>query len=246
MPGKIVCRLMLLLFICGLLPSLEAQGVAATIRNTLDQEKINRAIQLHIEKNMPWPVGSMRFEVLSRLPEIVMPPTGSVTWRVDTKGNDDYLGECYFVLKLFHNGVLEREESIRVRIEMLREFFVSAKNLGRDSIISTGDISLQKRWVRTIPLNSISSMEEVEGKLLCVNVRPNTEITRNMLKEVTAVKRGKMVQITLDSGPINITTMGLSEEDGSEGAFVKVRNTSSNKIIYARVIGESRVKVDFK
>jgi flagella basal body P-ring formation protein FlgA len=188
----------------------------------------------------------MRFEVLSRLPEIVVPASGSVTWKVDTKGNEDYLGETYFVLKLFHNGVLEREESIRVRIEMLREFLVSTKNLGRDSIISAGDISLQKRWVRTIPPNSISSPEEVVGKMLGVSVRPNTEITRNMLKEVTAVKRGKMVQITLNSGAINITTMGLSEEDGTEGSFVKVRNISSNKIIYARVVGDSSVRVDFK
>ena len=54
-----------------------------------------------------------------------------------------------------------------------------------------------------------------------------------------------MVQVILESGAINITTMGLSEEDGAEGSFVRVRNVSSNKIIYARVIGDSRVKVDF-
>jgi flagella basal body P-ring formation protein FlgA len=236
---------MLFLLLCGLFVSLPAFGAAPTTRQTLNQEKLNMAIQLHIEKNMPWPAGSMRFEVLSRLPDIVM-PAGNVSWKVDTKGNEDYLGESYFVLKLFHDGVLYKEESIRVRMEMLREFFVSTKNLARDSIIGAGDISLQKRWVRAIPLNSISSLDEVTGKLLSVSVRPNTEITRNMLKEVTAVKRGKMVQITLNSGPINITTMGLSEEDGTEGSFVKVRNISSNKIIYARVVGDSMVRVDFK
>ncbi|MCG6537203.1 MAG: flagellar basal body P-ring formation chaperone FlgA, partial [Syntrophales bacterium LBB04] len=154
--------------------------------------------------------------------------------------------DSYFALKLYNNGVLFREESIRVRIEVFREFVVSIKNLGRDSIIGVNDVTLQKKWVRSIPLNSISNMDEVVGKLLCVSIRPNTEISRNMLKEVTAVKRGKMVQIVLDSGAINITTTGLSEEDGAEGSFVKVRNITSNKIFYARVIGESRVRVDFK
>jgi flagella basal body P-ring formation protein FlgA len=245
MSPKIGGKAILFLLIATLLSCLETTGFAAVTRQMLNQEKLNRAIELQIENNMPWPAGSMRFEVLSRLPEIVM-PAGNVSWKVDTKGNEEYLGESYFVLKIFHDGVLYREESIRVRMEMLREFFVTTKNLGRDSIINAGDISLQKRWVRAIPLNSISSMDEIAGKLLCVSVRPNTEITRNMLKEVTAVKRGKMVQITLDSGAINITTTGLSEEDGAEGSFVKVRNMSSNKIIYARVIGESRVKVDFK
>lgn len=245
MPGKIIGKLILFLLICWLFTSLQAMDAVAATRQTLDQDKLNKAIQLYIEKNMPWPAGSMRVEVLSRLPDITM-PAGNVSWKVDSKGNEDYLGESYIVLKLFHDGVLFREESIRVRVEILREFFVSTKNLGRDSIINASDVTLQKRWVRTIPLNSISSQEEIAGKLLCVSIRPNTEITRNMLKEATAVKRGKMVQITLDSGAINITTMGLSEEDGAEGSFIKVRNISSNKVFYARVVGESRVKVDFR
>ena len=39
-----------------------------------------------------------------------------------------------------------------------------------------------------------------------------------MVKEVMAVKRGKLVQIFLDSGVMKITTTGLSEEDGAEGS----------------------------
>lgn len=238
-------KLIGLSIICGLLIILGAGNMLAAETPVIDQEKLNKAIQLHIEKNMPWPAGSMRFEILSRLPDIAM-PAGNISWKVDIKGNDDYLGDTYYVLKLYNKGVLFKEESIRVRIEALHEVVVSVKNLGRDSIISAGDVSLQKKWVRSIPLNSINKLEEVVGKLLCVSIRPNTEISRNMLKEITAVKRNKMVQIVLDSGAINITTMGIAEEDGAEGSFVKVRNISSNKIIYARVVGESKVRVDFK
>jgi flagellar basal body P-ring formation protein FlgA len=232
-------------FVVSLLLFSLGTGNALAKENVIDQEKLNKAIGLHIEKNMPWPEGSMRFEVLSPLPQIAM-PAGKIYWKLDSKGNEDYLGETNFVLKLYNNGVLFREESIRVRIEMLLEYVASVKNLGRNYVISANDVSLQKKWVRSIPLNSISNRDDVVGKLLCIGVRPNTEITSNMLKEVTAVKRGKMVQIALDSGAINITTMGMAEEDGTEGSFVKVRNMTSNKIIYAKVVGESKVKVDFQ
>jgi len=242
---RITGKLIVLSIICGLIICLSAGSVLAAENLVIDQEKINKAIGVHIEKNMPWPQGTMRFEVLSGLPEITL-PSGNVSWKVDIKGNDNYLGDTYFVVKLYNKGIMFKEESIRVRIEILHEFVVSVKNLGRDSVISAHDISVQKKWVRSIPLNSVSGMDEVVGKLLLVSIRPNTELSRNMFKEVTAVKRGKMVQIVLDSGAINITTMGLSEEDGAEGSFVKVRNITSNKIIYARVIGESKVKVDFK
>jgi flagella basal body P-ring formation protein FlgA len=188
--------------------------------------------------------GSMRFEILSALPQLAM-PEGKVTWKVESRGNEDYLGETNFVLKLYNNGVLFREEPIRARIEVLREFVIGTKNMGRNHVVAAEDISLQKRWVRSITLNSISDMNDVIGKSLCLSVRPNTEITGNMLKAVNAVTRGRIVQVILDSGAINITTMGMAEEDGVEGSFVRVRNISSNKIIYARVVGESKVKVDF-
>lgn len=216
----------------------------AAAEKVIDQDKLNRAVGLHIEKNMPWMKGSMRFEILSALPQLAM-PEGKVTWKVESRGNEDYLGETNFVLKLYNNGVLFREEPIRARIEVLREFVISTKNMGRNHVVAAEDISLQKRWVRSIPLNSISDMNDVIGKSLCLSVRPNTEITGNMLKAVNAVTRGRIVQVILDSGAINITTMGMAEEDGVEGSFVRVRNISSNKIIYARVVGESKVKVDF-
>lgn len=221
-------------------------GAANTLamEKVINQETLNKAVGSHIEKNMPWAKGSMRFEILSSLSEIVM-PAGKITWKVDSRGNEDYLGETNFVLKLYKNGVLFREESVRVRIEVLREFVVSLKNMGCNHVIGADDITSQKKWVRSIPMNSISDKSDAVGKLLCVSVRPNSEITRNMLKEVSAVRRGKIVQIVLNSGAINIITTGLAEEDGVKGAFVRVRNISSNKIIYARVVGEAMVKVDF-
>jgi flagellar basal body P-ring formation protein FlgA len=242
---RITGKLIIFSIICGLLICPGAENLLAIENPLIDQEQLNKAIGLNIEKNMPWTAEQMRFEILSPLPEIAL-PSGKVSWKVDIKGSDNYLGDIYFVLKLYNKGVLFKEETIKVRIEILQEFVVSVKNLGRDSIIGANDVSVQKKWIRSIPLNSISNKDEVVGKLLCVSVRQNTEISRNMLKEITAVKRNKMVQIVLDSGAINITTMGMAEEDGAEGTFVKVRNITSNKIIYARVVGESKVKVDFK
>ncbi len=148
-------------------------------------------------------------------------------------------------MRIFQDGVFFKEETVRVRIEVLREFVISTNNLGKDTIITDNDISLQKKWVRSIPINSISLWKKQLVRSICVSIRPNTEITRNMLKEVMPVKRGKMVHIILDNEMMEITTMGLSEEDGAEGAMVRVRNITSSKIIYARVIGQAKVKVDF-
>lgn len=238
-----IVKLVNIFFMFVFLICLGSMNIWAIEKTVIEQEQLNKAIGLNIEKNMPWQKDLMRYEVLSPLPEIIF-PSKKISWRVEIKGNDSYLGDVYFILKLYNKGVLFREEPIRVRIEIRQEFIVSARNLSRDTIIHAKDVFVQKRWVRSMPVNSVSSIDEVIGKSLCVGLRPNMEITRNMLKEVSAVKRNKMVQVVLDNGPINITTIGIAEEDGSEGSFIRVRNISSNKVIYAQVVGESKVKVD--
>lgn len=238
-------KLIIFSVISFLLICLKPGILSAAEKPLIDQEQLNKAIGLSIEKNMPWAKDTVRFEVLSPLPEFVL-PSKKVAWKVEIKGNESYLGDTYFVLKLYHKGVLFKEEPIKVRIEILQGFVLSAKNLSRETIINEDDVFVQKRWVRSIPINSISAIDEVIGKSLGVSLRQNTEITRNMIKEVTAVRRHKMVQVILENGPINITTTGMAEEDGAEGSFVRVRNITSNKIIYARVIGESKVRVDFR
>jgi flagella basal body P-ring formation protein FlgA len=243
MLNKLFNKLFIIFFVC-LLIGLGKSNAYSSQKDVLDQEKLATVVKEHIEKNMPWPAESVRIELISQLP-VIVEGRGKLSFKVESRSREDYLGDTSFTVRIFQNAVLFKEETVRVKIEVLREFVVSNNNLGRDNIITNNDISLQKKWVRSIPLNAISTLEEAIGKIIAVSIRPNTEITRNMLKEVMPVKKGKMVHIVLDNGVMKIMAMGLSEEDGAEGAIVKVRNITSSKIIYARVIGQAKVKVDF-
>ena len=244
MLNKIINKIFIIIFFICLLIALGKSNAFCSQKEILNQETLGKAIREHIEQNMPWPADSARIELLSQLP-VFTAGNGILSFKIESRSRENYLGDTSFAVRVFQNDVFFKEETVRVRIEVLREFVVSTNNLGRDTIITNNDISLQKKWVRSIPINAISALEEAIGKTVCVSIRPNTEIIRNMLKEVMPVKKGKMVNIILDNGVMKITAMGLSEEDGAEGALVKVRNITSSKIIYARVIGQSKVKVDF-
>lgn len=241
---NIKCNKIFIIFFICLLIALGKTNAFCSPKDILNQEILAKAITEHIEINMPWPADSARIELLSQLSAITADKVG-LSFKVASKSREEYLGDTSFTLRIFQNDVFLKEETVRVRIEVLREFVVSTNNLGRDALITVNDVSLQKKWIRSIPINAISTLEEATGKIMTVSIRPNTEITRNMLKELMPVKKGKMVHIVLDNGVMKIMAMGLSEEDGAEGAIVKVRNITSSKIIYARVIGQSKVKVDF-
>jgi flagella basal body P-ring formation protein FlgA len=132
-----------------------------------------------------------------------------------------------------------------VRIEVLREFVFSLNPITKNTVLTDDDVTVQKKWVRRIPANSLSSVDEVRGRSLAVSLRPHAQITRNMLREVKTVSKGKMVKVVLDNGLMRIVMNGLAEEDGTDDSVIRVRNLNSNKIIYARVVGPSLVQIDF-
>ena len=122
---------------------------------------------------------------------------------------------------------------------------VSTKALYRNIKINRDDVRLAKKWFNRLPSNIISSTDAVVGMKLRTSVKPNAEITGNMVRTIPMVKRGKPVKIIFENGPMRITTLGLSDQDGLHGELIKVKNISSKNMIYARVMGNSLVKVEF-
>jgi len=220
-------------------------GVALCDTFTEDYEKqLLRELQEHIEENSLHPEGNARVWLLTR----VTPPEknpGKLTCQITSRPGEEYIGDTSFSVRVFSNGVFLKEEMLRVRIEVLRDFVFSINAIAKNSTITDGDVTVQKKWVRRIPANSICSVEEVIGKSIAVALRPHVQITRNMLREVKTVSKGKMVKVVLDNGLMRVVMNGLAEEDGADDSVIRVRNLNSNKIIYARVVGPSLVQIDF-
>lgn len=219
-------------------------GVSQASTRDLFEADLKQKIRRHIEQNMIWPQENMRMEFLSVLPN-TGDLTGKITYSIESRSREEYIGDTAFAVRIFVNGIFAREATVRVRIEVLRDFVVSLSSIGRESVLQATDVTIQKKWVKNIPMNAVASMEEAVGKNMTVSVRPNTMITRTMLKEVMPVRKGRMVQVILDNGTMKMMTNGIAEEDGASDALVRIRNINSNKIIYARVIGQARVQVDF-
>jgi flagella basal body P-ring formation protein FlgA len=112
-------------------------------------------------------------------------------------------------------------------------------------VIGPDDVRVVKRWLTREPQQVITSVEEAVGKRISSSVRPNRDITRTMLRDVPLVKRGRLVKMFLNNGFINIATVGQIQEDGAMGSLVRVKNMTSQRIVYARVVGDSLVQVDF-
>ena len=198
----------------------------------------------HIQRHMPWEREDMRLTFLSGCSDIVV-PAPAYTTDVQERSNEPYIGDSVVILKLYNGGVFLLERPVHVRMEVAFDVLVSSRALPVDTVIGSDDVRVIKRWLTREPLRTIATLEEALGKRVASSIRPNHEITRTMLREVPLVKKGRVVKMVLNNGTINITTLGQIQEDGGMGSSVRVKNISSQRIVYARVVGESLVQVDF-
>ncbi len=237
MTGKmmIIALMICLVVLIGSAPAFCKQN-----HETMLMQKIRE----HIDQNMLHPAENVRIEFLSGIPKIE-DVSGKITYSIESRASEEYIGDTAFNVRIFSNSVFLKEETVRVRIEVLRDFVVSLNTIAKNTVLTADEVTVQKKWVKRIPMNAISSLDDAVGKTIVVSIRPNALITRSMLREVKPVKKGRMVQVLLDNGAMRIIMSGLAEEDGADDAVVKVRNLNSNKIIYARVVGPSRVQIDF-
>ncbi|MGZ3580538.1 MAG: flagellar basal body P-ring formation chaperone FlgA [Syntrophales bacterium] len=230
---------LMIFFLVTAVPSASA-GQVVSIKG----KELRALVKKYIETNMPWKEDDLRIEFLSRITD---PPVQGekISCQVKSRQDEHYIGDSVFTVGIYDDGTLIREESVRVRMEVAMDVVMSAKFLPRDTEINADDVKVVRRWFNQNPANIVTQVEDVVGKHPYSDIRQNVEIKRNMLKSAKTIKRGKMVKMVLESGPMVIITFGLSEEDGSRGDFIKVKNISSNKIVYAKIIDDSSVRVDF-
>ena len=214
------------------------------LATVLKEGAIRKIVAEHIQSHMPWDREDMHLTFLDGCNDIVL-PVPEYTYEVQERYNEPYIGDSAVAVKFYNKGVFLMERAVRVRMEVAFDVLVSTRALAADTVVSSADVRTVKRWLIREPQQTIASREEAVEKRMISSVRPNQEITRTMLRDVPLVKKGRMVKMVLNNGFITITTVGQIQEDGGMGSSVRVKNVSSERIVYARVVGDSLVQVDF-
>jgi flagella basal body P-ring formation protein FlgA len=204
---------------------------------------LHEAVRDHIEAHMPWAQGTTRIDFISAEPDLSA-AGDDLVFRIETAGAANFVGNAVFIARIYTNGAFSRTETVRTRIEVLRDEVVAARAVRSGSILTGEDLRLVKRWSLRIMPDAVSDLNEAIGKRLTSQLRAGAALSARMLRDAPLVRKGQMVRVLFDNGSMQISTIGMPEEDGAAGGMVRIRNLTSNKIIYAKVLGDSLVGVD--
>lgn len=135
--------------------------------------------------------------------------------------------------------------SMRVEVEALTDMVVTLRELDRGMIITSADVTVQKRDVGSVFGKFIGSIKEVVGKQVRTAIRANTVVRADLVEKVPLIKSGQMVTIVAENEVMKVSVAGKARGSGAEGDVIMVQNLNSLKEIPARVISATTVQVGF-
>lgn len=172
-------------------------------------------------------------------------PNGRITYKVVPPRNRDLLGKIPFSVHFDVNGKFYKRVWATATVEVLAEVVITQKPLGRHKPITEDDIEVLKMDLAKLPSGVITDPEAVLGKRTRRAIGAKTVLRANLVEFPPLVKRGDVVIIIAESSGLRITALGQVKKKGRLGESIPVMNYDSKKILYARVLDSSTVKVEF-
>lgn len=138
-----------------------------------------------------------------------------------------------------------RNSSMRVEVEALADMVVTLRQLDHGTIITSKDITVQKRDIASVGGKFSRSTDDFVGKRTRTTIKANAAVRADQVEKVPLITSGQMVTIVAENEIMKITVAGKARNAGAEGDTIMVQNLNSLKEIPARVINANTVQVAF-
>ena len=127
-------------------------------------------------------------------------------------------------------------------IHITHDVIVSKKNLKRNSVIKASDLTLEPRKL-FVPKMYFFNKNALVKKKLKHSIRKNEIIVDKHIALDYAVKKGQAITMQLKHNHVFIEAQGIALENGMQGETIKVKNSTSNKILYGIIVSAHSVLI---
>jgi flagella basal body P-ring formation protein FlgA len=141
--------------------------------------------------------------------------------------------------RLLHSGVV----SAYLRID--EKVFVPVRPLRRGEVLGEADFRSVARDASRLPFDTVREREQLLGRRMTRSLRADEVLRASHVERVPVVGRGDRVTLVLESGAIQISSIGRAVEAGAVGDWIRVLNVDSRRELSGRVGEDGRVHVAF-
>ncbi|MBU3948929.1 MAG: flagellar basal body P-ring formation chaperone FlgA [Proteobacteria bacterium] len=172
-------------------------------------------------------------------------PAGKVSLKLFNKGREEFAGYVRLIAIVSIDDIPKTEVKLSGWVDVFDSVVCASQNLNRGDVITAGDIHLERKNISRLNSDTLKDVDQAIGLMAKHDIKDNDCLKEWMLKRNPLVNKGDMVTILAEHGSIRITAPGRILEKGYMGDYIKVQNAMSKKSVYAKIINDSTVVVDF-
>ncbi|MBI2802775.1 MAG: flagellar basal body P-ring formation protein FlgA [Gammaproteobacteria bacterium] len=128
---------------------------------------------------------------------------------------------------------------VRERIPVV----VATTALPAGKILGPHDTKLESQWVLDGAQQVVRSPDGAVGRITVRQIAAGEVLLQGALRTVRAVRRGEIVVLALEQGPVAIHMGGTAMQDGAVGERIQVRNATSRRVVEGTILEPGLVVV---
>lgn len=132
---------------------------------------------------------------------------------------------------------------VSARIERYTELQVAARPLGRGEIVTPEDLRTERQDVSRLRSGYFRRAAEIIGKVVRRPVSAGNPVRPAQVEDSYLVKRGQRVVMIARNGGFSVRMQGKALADGAAGDTIRIKNTSSERVVEGIVSESGLVEV---
>lgn len=141
------------------------------------------------------------------------------------------------------DGVKPWKIYVQVSILVLRNVAILNRPAVKGEVLDKTMVRFEKRDVSRSGSNYLSRIDQLLGYRFRRSSTAGKLLQPKMFEVPLLVQRGSQVNIIAETSAITVRMKGKALADGSLGEIIRVKNSSSNRVLQAEVISKGSVKI---
>jgi flagella basal body P-ring formation protein FlgA len=221
-----------------------AERPPAAEKQIIPETKLRRLFQAYICETLnkvPGDIAVLRFKVSGNRPI----EKGNVSFRIFQKSKGRPKGHVRLSAVVSVDGLTRSEVTLSAWVDVFGPVVCAARTLNRGEMIREDDLYLARKNLSRLSEKILTEKQMAIGLSAKSTLNEHTCLKAYMLRRVPTLDRGELVTILVQLGALKVTTPGKTLESGFAGEQIRVQNAMSKKKIYARIVDDATVEVDF-
>jgi flagella basal body P-ring formation protein FlgA len=211
-------------------------------RLPLAPERVTETLRRYVLEQSAWQPEQVEVVLRSFTPPAI--PNDAVDLVILKPNRGITPGVRRFLLSVRVNGREEGRFWVDAEVRVFANVIVTSQPLAHYELLSAEKVRVERRDLGSLPLQPLTSFEDLNGKQAARPIEVNQVLTAAMVELPRVIRRGGAVTLVYESAGLRVETTGRAAEPGRVGDRIHVENPSSGKIVEGHILDERTVKVN--